>query len=46
MMVMAYEVKFTELARYAPYMVDTEEKKSKRFKDGLRENIKNRLELL
>ena len=45
MTVMAYETKFTELARYAPYMVDTEEKKAKSFEDGLRGNIKNRLEL-
>ena len=44
--VMAYEAKFTELARYAPYMVDTEEKKARKFEDGLRGNIKNRLELL
>ncbi|XP_057482013.1 uncharacterized protein LOC130768937 [Actinidia eriantha] len=46
MTVMAYEAKFTELARYAPYMVDTEEKKARKFEDGLRGNIKSRLELL
>ena len=45
-MVMAYEVKFIELARYAPYIVDTEERKARKFKDGLRGNIKNRLELI
>ncbi|XP_057502680.1 uncharacterized protein LOC130786384 [Actinidia eriantha] len=44
--VMAYEAKFTELARYAPYMVDTEEKKARKFEDGFRGNIKSRLELL
>ncbi|GFS35664.1 hypothetical protein Acr_00g0041350 [Actinidia rufa] len=46
MTVMTYEAKFTELARYAPYMVDTEEKKARKFEDGLRGNIKSRLELL
>ncbi|PSR89084.1 Calreticulin like [Actinidia chinensis var. chinensis] len=43
---MAYEAKFTELARYAPYTLDTEEKKARKFEEGLRGNIKNRLELL
>ncbi|XP_057473033.1 uncharacterized protein LOC130761541 [Actinidia eriantha] len=46
MTVMAYEAKFMELARYAPYMMDTEEKKARNFEDGLRGNIKSRLELL
>ncbi|XP_057465182.1 uncharacterized protein LOC130754911 [Actinidia eriantha] len=45
MTVMAYKAQFTELARYAPYMVDTKEKKAEKFEDGLRGNIKNRLEL-
>ena len=43
---MAYEIKFTELVRYAPYMVDTKEKKARKFEEGLKGNIKNRLELL
>ena len=46
MMVMLYEAMFTELVRYASYMVNTEEKKVRKFEDGLRGNIKNRLELL
>ena len=46
MTVMAYEAKLTKLARYVPYMVDTEEKKARKFEDGLRGNIKKRLEML
>ena len=46
MTVTTYEAKYTELEKYSPYVVDTEEKKARRFEDGLRGNIKNQLELL
>ena len=39
--VMAYEAKFTELARCVSYMVEIEEKKARKFEEGLRRNIKN-----
>ncbi|XP_028057444.1 uncharacterized protein LOC114261372 [Camellia sinensis] len=35
MSVAEYESKFTELARYAPHMVDTEYKKARKFEGGL-----------
>ena len=34
-----YEARFTELSRYAEYMVDLEEKKVRRFLRGMRPNI-------
>ncbi|KAK3011164.1 hypothetical protein RJ639_013012 [Escallonia herrerae] len=35
--------KFTSLSRYAPHLVDTENRKARRFEKGLRRGIKNRL---
>ncbi|XP_028120019.1 uncharacterized protein LOC114317460 [Camellia sinensis] len=35
MSVAEYEAKFTELARYAPHMVDTDYKKARKFEGGL-----------
>ena len=35
MTVAEYETKFTELARYAPHMIDTDYKKAKKFEGGL-----------
>ncbi|XP_028110657.1 uncharacterized protein LOC114309160 [Camellia sinensis] len=35
MSVAKYEAKFTELARFAPYMVDTDYKKARKFEGGL-----------
>lgn len=34
-----YEIKFNELSRYAPYLVDTKRKKARRFERGLRREI-------
>jgi hypothetical protein len=36
-----YEAKFTELFRYVEYMVDSEEKKVRRFLRRLRPNIQS-----
>jgi hypothetical protein len=38
-----YEAKFTELSRFAPHMIDTEEHKVDKFLDGLNFNIRERL---
>ncbi|KAL8133515.1 hypothetical protein AgCh_008831 [Apium graveolens] len=38
-----YEAKFTELARFVPDQVDTDEKKARRFEHGLRFWIQNRV---
>uniref|UniRef100_A0A2N9FG06 Reverse transcriptase domain-containing protein n=1 Tax=Fagus sylvatica TaxID=28930 RepID=A0A2N9FG06_FAGSY len=41
--VVEYEAKFTELSRFAPHMVDTEEHRVDKFLDGLNFNIRERL---
>ena len=41
-----YETKFTELARYAPHMVDTEYKKTRKFEGGLNVAILDRINVL
>ncbi|XP_030464553.2 uncharacterized protein LOC115684018 [Syzygium oleosum] len=38
-----YEAKFTELSRFAHELVEDREDKAKRFWDGLRSNIRNKL---
>ncbi|KAL8145807.1 hypothetical protein AgCh_003815 [Apium graveolens] len=38
-----YEAKFTELARFVPDQVDTDEKKARRFEQGLKFWIQNRV---
>lgn len=38
-----YEAKFTELSRFVPEFVNTEEKKSRRFQQGLKPWIQNRV---
>ncbi|XP_074366365.1 uncharacterized protein LOC141707220 [Apium graveolens] len=43
MSVAEYEAKFTELSRCVPYHVDTDEKKAKRFQQGLKPYIQNRI---
>ncbi|GMH29084.1 hypothetical protein Nepgr_030927 [Nepenthes gracilis] len=35
-----YDAKFTELSRYAPYMVEDQEQKARRFFQGLRDDIR------
>ena len=46
MSIAEYESKFTELARYAPHMVDTDYKKAKRFEGGLNVAILDRINVL
>ena len=46
MSVAEYETKFTELARYAPHMVDTEYKKARKFEGGLNVAILDRINVL
>lgn len=43
MFVAEYEKKFTELSRFVPEYVDTEEKKTKRFQQGLKSWIRSRV---
>ena len=46
MSVVEYESKFTELARYAPHMVDTDYKKARKFEGGLNVEILDRINVL
>ncbi|XP_028086316.1 uncharacterized protein LOC114287239 [Camellia sinensis] len=47
MSIAKYETKFTELARYAPYMVDTDyKKKARKFEGGLNVEILDRINVL
>ncbi|KAL8456281.1 hypothetical protein ACS0TY_034478 [Phlomoides rotata] len=41
MTVAEYERKFSDLSRFAHHLVDTEVKKSRRFRNGLRPEIRN-----
>ncbi|GMH29382.1 hypothetical protein Nepgr_031225 [Nepenthes gracilis] len=41
-----YDSKFTELSRYAPFMVEDEERKVRRFFQGLRDDIRRHLSTL
>ncbi|XP_028110095.1 uncharacterized protein LOC114308662 [Camellia sinensis] len=41
-----YESKFTELARYAPHMVDTNYKKARKFEGGLHVEVLDRVNVL
>ncbi|XP_063946053.1 uncharacterized protein LOC135151501 [Daucus carota subsp. sativus] len=43
MSVADYEVRFTELARFVPDQVDTDEKRAKRFQQGLKDWIRSRV---
>ncbi|KAK3018240.1 hypothetical protein RJ639_004824 [Escallonia herrerae] len=43
MIVEQYEAKFTSSSRYAQHLVDTKNRKARRFKKGLKHGIKNRL---
>ncbi|XP_063946164.1 uncharacterized protein LOC108194850 [Daucus carota subsp. sativus] len=46
MSVAEYEAKFTELSRFVPHQVDTDEKKARRFQQGLKPWIQNRVAVL
>ena len=41
-----YEAKFTELSRFAPQLIDIEEKKTLKFQDGLKPYLKNKISIL
>ncbi|XP_028113870.1 uncharacterized protein LOC114311899 [Camellia sinensis] len=41
-----YEAQFTKFARFAPHMVDTDYKKARQFKGGLRDPILNKINVL
>ena len=41
-----YEAKFTELSRFVPELVNTEEKRARRFQQGLKQWIQNRVAIL
>ncbi|XP_028079273.1 uncharacterized protein LOC114281035 [Camellia sinensis] len=41
-----YEAKFTELARFTPYLVDTDYKKARKFENDLRNDILERVNVL
>ena len=46
MTVVEYEAKFTELARFAPHVIDTDYKKARHFEGGLRSDILERVNVL
>jgi len=41
MSVMEYAAKFNELSRFAPHQINTEERKTNHFEQGLRGDIKS-----
>ena len=41
-----YEAKFTELSRFTPQLIATEEKKALKFQDGLKSYLKNKISIL
>ena len=41
-----YEAKFTELSRFAPQLIATEEEKTLKFQDGLKPYLKNKRSIL
>ncbi|RVW75772.1 Retrovirus-related Pol polyprotein from transposon 17.6 [Vitis vinifera] len=41
-----YEAKFTELSRFAPQLITTEEEKTVKFQDGLKPYLKNKISIL
>ncbi|RVW21559.1 Retrovirus-related Pol polyprotein from transposon 297 [Vitis vinifera] len=41
-----YEAKFTELSRFAPQLIATEEEKTLKFQDGLKPYLKNKISIL
>ncbi|XP_028058059.1 uncharacterized protein LOC114261932 [Camellia sinensis] len=46
MTVAEYEAKFTEWARFAPHVVDTDYKKTRHFEGGLRDDILDKVNVL
>ena len=41
-----YEAKLTELSRFAPQLIATEEEKALKFQDGLKPYLKNKISIL
>ncbi|RVW93842.1 Retrovirus-related Pol polyprotein from transposon 17.6 [Vitis vinifera] len=41
-----YEAKFTELSRFSPQLIATEEEKTLKFQDGLKPYLKNKISIL
>ena len=41
-----YEAKFTELSRFAPLLIATEEEKTLKVQDGLKSYLKNKISIL
>ncbi|RVW70653.1 Retrovirus-related Pol polyprotein from transposon 17.6 [Vitis vinifera] len=41
-----YEAKFTELSRFSPQLIATEEEKALKFQDGLKPYLKNKISIL
>ena len=41
-----YEAKFTELSRFAPQLISTEEEKALKIQDGLKPYLKNKISIL
>ena len=46
MSIAKYEAKFTELAHFAPYLIDTDYKKARKFEGGLDLNVFDRVGVL
>ena len=46
LIVAQYEAKFTELSRFAPQLIATEEEKALKFQDGLKPYLKNKISIL
>ncbi|RVW79757.1 Transposon Ty3-G Gag-Pol polyprotein [Vitis vinifera] len=46
MTVAQYEAKFTELSRFSPQLIATEEEKTLKFQDGLKPYLKNKISIL
>ncbi|RVW81021.1 Transposon Tf2-12 polyprotein [Vitis vinifera] len=46
MTVAQYEAKFTELSRFSPQLIATEEEKALKFQDGLKPYLKNKISIL
>ena len=46
MTVAQYEAKFTELSRFSPQLIATEEEKALKFQDGLKPYLKNKISIM
>ena len=46
LIVAQYEARFTELSRFSPQLIATEEEKALKFQDGLKPYLKNKISIL